>query len=547
MVLLVNPVGDFPLIDDWDYGRTVYQLLKDGKLQFSGFMFPTLIAQVVWGILFCLPFGFSFTALRLSALSLALISLLATYRLLRQLKIKEHFAFMGALTIAVNPLFFLVSHTFLTDVPFLTLWILSTIFFILGLKTERRSNLWIATLFSCGAILIRQFGIVLPLSFGITYLIKKGFGKKNLLLAFTPLILTGGVLVSYMLFLKTLNLPDAASSTLSYAINLIIHQSPRLIVILKIKHTFTYILLIGLSLLPFLILWNSAHWHSISSIKRMQLLTTYLLLSSLFIGWLLWQKSLLPLPGNIFYDIGLGAVTLWGSDNPPNLPHAPKAVWVLITFAAIIGSVMLLHALFSAVKKILSSLKKRTPSEFDESPLLFAFSTSVLYFLCLCILLYAADRYIIPLLPLMMIFILSQATPIPFHINRLSTFIAAVLLLVYGTFSVAATHDYLSWNRARWKALHYLTEEAQISYNNIDGGFEFNGWYEPDPAGRKKAEKSWNWLFRKFDYTDYVLSFQPIKGFREIARYPFKRWLPLGKGYIYILVRENSRVQISKH
>ena len=248
----------------------------------------------------------------------------------------------------------------------------------------------------------------------------------------------------------------------------------------------------------------------------------------------------MPLPGNIFYDIGLGAVTLWGSGIPPNLPHAPKAVWYLITFAAIMGSVMLMHALFSAVAKILTLLRKRNESEADESPLIFAISTCILFFLCLCLLLYAADRYVIPFLPLLMILITSPAKSIPFHlhVNRLCSFFVAVLLLVYGIFSVAATHDYLSWNRSRWEALRYLTEDAHISSNNIDGGFEFNGWHGYDSAYRGKIEKNKLWVFTKFEYTDYVISFEPQIGFRVIKRYPYKRWIPYGEGNIYILHRQ---------
>jgi hypothetical protein len=139
-----------------------------------------------------------------------------------------------------------------------------------------------------------------------------------------------------------------------------------------------------------------------------------------------------------------------------------------------------------------------------------------------------------------MILITSPAKPIPLHlpVNRLCSFLVVVLLLVYGIFSVAATHDYLSWNRSRWEALRYLTEEAHISSHNIDGGFEFNGWYEPDPAYRRKIEKNWSWLFRKFEYTDYVVSFEPKAGFKEIKRYPYRRWIPYGEGNIYILHKQ---------
>jgi len=538
MVLSVNPIGDFPLNDDWDYGRTVYYLVKEGNLQFTGWSVPTVIAQIAWGALFCLPFGFSFTALRLSTIVLGLIGIIATYGLLREIKANQIIAFIGALIIATNPLFFSVSNTFLTDVPFFSVSTLSFLFLIRGLYREKRLDLLIGTLLACVATLIRQFGIVIPLSFGIAYVAKNSMGKKTLRTALAPSIIVGATLIMFTIYRKTLSLPDSTSYDLSFALRILRQQPIRSIIFLTINHSMIYFLYLGLSLLPILIIQTANKWQSIPYREKMRTTLSSLFLFFLFIAWFLWQKSLIPIPGNIFYDIGLGAVTLWGSNTPPNLPHAPRVVWYLITFAAIIGSVMLIHALFSAVAKILTSLGKRNESESNESPFIFAISTSVLYFLCLCLLLYAADRYVIPFLPLLMIFITSPAKPVPLQVSRLSSFFVAVLLLAYGTFSVAATHDYLSWNRSRWEALRYLTEEAHISYNNIDGGFEFNGWYEPDPAYRRKIEKNWSWLFRKFDYTDYVISFEPIAGFREIKRFPYKRWIPYGEGKIFILQRQ---------
>jgi len=66
ITILVNPIGDFPLNDDWAYGYSVKVLLEKGDFQLSGWAAPNLFSQVLWGALFCLPFGFSFTALRFS-------------------------------------------------------------------------------------------------------------------------------------------------------------------------------------------------------------------------------------------------------------------------------------------------------------------------------------------------------------------------------------------------------------------------------------------------------------------------------------------------
>src|SRR6187551_900227 len=76
MVALTNPVGNFPLNDDWAYGYSVQRLLEQGHIRFSDWTGPNLFGQVLWGLLFCLPFGFSFTALRLSTAVLGLVGVL---------------------------------------------------------------------------------------------------------------------------------------------------------------------------------------------------------------------------------------------------------------------------------------------------------------------------------------------------------------------------------------------------------------------------------------------------------------------------------------
>src|SRR2546430_787911 len=113
MALLANPAGEFPLADDWSYNRAVQNLIEHGRLESTGFTSMPLIAQVFWGTLFCLPFGFSFTALRASTITLGLLGLFATYRLLKEMKVDSTLALLAVMVLAMNPLYFLLSLTFM--------------------------------------------------------------------------------------------------------------------------------------------------------------------------------------------------------------------------------------------------------------------------------------------------------------------------------------------------------------------------------------------------------------------------------------------------
>src|ERR1700675_204342 len=71
--LLVDPRADVPLIDDWVYALSVERLLLGKGFSVASFSSTFPPAQIVWGTLFAAFGGFSYTALRLSTLALALL------------------------------------------------------------------------------------------------------------------------------------------------------------------------------------------------------------------------------------------------------------------------------------------------------------------------------------------------------------------------------------------------------------------------------------------------------------------------------------------
>jgi hypothetical protein len=144
------------------------------------------------------------------------------------------------------------------------------------------------------------------------------------------------------------------------------------------------------------------------------------------------------------------------------------------------------------------------------------------------------DRYLIPLVLLVMVVVVA-VTGAEARIGTRGVVASASLLVLFGTFSVSATHDYLAWNRARWRAARDLVEGARVSPSLIDGGFEFNGWYGYDPAYRQSTAKSWWWV--RDD--EYLIPFGAVRGYGEIRRYRYRHWLPPGEGAILVLRRQS--------
>ena len=200
--VLINPVGDFPLNDDWAFGLPVEVLLSEHALKLTDWQGPTLIAQFFWGALFCLPTGFSFTALRLSTLTLGLVGIASLYGLLRHLGADRRIAGLGAAVLAFNPLYINLSYTFLTDIPFLAILIVSSLLLIRGLDFDRNGEIVAGLIVAVLAMFVRQLGLTILIGFMIAYTLYRGFDRRWVLLALAPTVVAVSLLLLYELYLK---------------------------------------------------------------------------------------------------------------------------------------------------------------------------------------------------------------------------------------------------------------------------------------------------------------------------------------------------------
>ena len=112
--------------------------------------------------------------------------------------------------------------------------------------------------------------------------------------------------------------------------------------------------------------------------------------------------------------------------------------------------------------------------------------------------------------------------------------LAYALTVIVIIFTVLSTHDYFSWNKARWEAADYLLYEEKVSPSVIEGGFEFNGWYHyrPEFSGMPGISNWWS------AGDEYFISFGDVIGYRNIKSFPYSSWLFMRQGNIYILKKE---------
>src|SRR5262245_58112702 len=154
---------EIPIIDDWTYVWSVEHFLETGDLRVLEWSTVYPLAQILWGALFSRLLGFSFAVLHLSTLVLAWAGLLAFYGTLRELGTRPRLAGLGTVMLWCNPVFFVLSHSFMTDVPFVSLMNAALLGYVRWVKHGRTGDLSLGSVAALLAFLIRQLGAALPL------------------------------------------------------------------------------------------------------------------------------------------------------------------------------------------------------------------------------------------------------------------------------------------------------------------------------------------------------------------------------------------------
>ena len=160
--LLIHPFANLPFHDDWTYAWSVEHLLKTGELQILDHSVHYPFAQILWGALFCLPFGFSFSALRVSTVVLAWLGALALYGTLREFGRTRSESLIATVILVTNPVFFVLSFSFMTDVPFVSVANIAFFFIVRGVCRRNSFELCVGCVFAVCALFIRQVAVAIP-------------------------------------------------------------------------------------------------------------------------------------------------------------------------------------------------------------------------------------------------------------------------------------------------------------------------------------------------------------------------------------------------
>ncbi len=538
LIILVNPIGDFPINDDWAYARSVLSLVENGEFHLLDWGAMTLISQVAWGALWVKLFGFSFDVLRFSTIVLGLVALAGSYYLLLSVTKQAWIALTGTFVLLVNPLFMVLVNSFMTDVPFLALSVWSAFFLLRAIERDSISAIIYGMCFAIAALLIRQIALALPLAFLFGYAARfnPAISIRRIVVGVTPIAVSSLIYIAYIKWLKINdNLPHALTwSQDRLNTNFIgLFDSNYADLVYFSQNAGGMLLYLGLfSLHIMLALYLRRSDKNLPAMKKLPFRVIMGLLFFAITVTLFGNDVLMPVHGNLMTTWGIGPFTLRDvfALKLPHLDLISQSVLQLITAFSVLGALLLSVCLAMSVRGLVQNRSR------GFSGMLVAHWREI--FLWVLIAAYLSpllltdyfDRYLMFLLP----FVFALAAMRNNHTNHTHSplvKLASVLLIpVYGIFSVALAHDYMSWNRTRLHATNWVINEYSVDHFSIDSGFELNGFYGYDPRYDNDQGK---WV--RDD--KFVISFGDVPGYKPEKRFTVERILPIGPREIMVLKR----------
>ena len=512
----VNICGEFALIDDWAYAKSVRDFSEFGVFKIYDRIAITFVSNLLWGSLFTKLFGFSFFVLRLSTVVAGGVLIYTFYRWLGLLTENQKLQLFCTALLAFNPLFYVLSTTFMTDIFFLMNASISLYFFTAYLKTENLKLLCWAFFFTIIAALSRQVGMVIPIAFLLVSL-RKTIPIKHRIYTY------GGALIRVCsLILYYLLLASSKSTPSHYTMhpNELVHQMMGLnkeIVLRWLFYFYTTVVSLSVLLLPFGLF--------VLSQKQVNTKKALLILLSCLVGFGLiglFRETTFPFNGQIVNDYGIGGYFFYEPYSRVAQMSYDIPDWFNVALISISVGVLIYlisEQFHSAYQKIKSSRLVQ-----------FLALTAILYYPCFGFV-YVFDRYllfhIILLIPLLILLFKDSLK------STSRSYSAYAVLAVFSLFTLIGTRDYFEYNRTKTKALNELTHKQKIAPKHIDGGMEFNAWhgYEKD-FFKGNVGKDW-WCIEE---DDYLISIdKEVEGFTIYKEYLYSSWLGLKKRKLMVL------------
>lgn len=543
--LISRPFANMGISDDGPYILIARTLSSTGHIAYNGNTTPFLGWQLYLGAAFIKIFGFSFSAVRMSTLLIAVILAFVLQRTLVRASISERNATIGTLALVLSPLYLMLSVTFMTDISGLFAVVLCLYGCLRALQaaTSRTAIAWLCFAVAANAICgtsrqIAWLGVLVMVP-STLWLLRS---QRRVFFAGAAATAAGALFILGCMIWFARQIYNVHESLVPAS--------------LPVAHTlaqFVHTLLdIPFLLLPIIVLFLPQMYKSGSrtAVGLSAIATGYILLA---VFWKHPNLSTLlePTQGNWVTPHG-GFEGLGANGVPPVFLHL--CVQVLLTLLSIGGLLGLSASFLRSHKNQPVTNSSEFASWHQLRVLVLPFSIAyTLILIPRAATNIVLDRYLLELLFIALLCLLRYYQD---YIQTSLPLASVLLVAVVATYGIAVTHNLFTFYRAR-VALAAELHAAGVHDTSIDNGWEYNYMVElqhanfindprmalpahayaptPPPAAGT-CETTY------FDNTPHIhaiygVSFNPnaCYGPAPFAPVHYSRWLASSPGTLYVV------------
>ena len=503
---------NFPLGDDWAFAHGAIWFAHGQGIHYSKWASMPQLGQWLWSWPFLLVTSLFHVALRVSVIVLSWLGVAAFYGLMRREQIPARVAALAACVLAFDPVIFVSQGTYMTDVPALSFGLVGLYCFSRALGEKSRAWLLAAALMAVVAVITRQTMLAVPAAAGLLLL-------RHRELRWKPVWLLAVLLPAVVCLVTARWFSHRAD---------VLPMEPAFDLPKILFRPFLALHLCGLVVLPLCLLVPFYE-------DRRRLTACLAVVLFAAVGVFYFYPGL---PYGALFPYCSGMLSLWGTYSDGLVVGQRDLLltqpWrTLLTVLGCLGAAQILAALVELVRA----------RRFPGMLLLF----TLLQFCIILVLPGTTDRYLEVLFPGAVFLIACRCSG-----ARNGWFAAVAAVGLYGLVSVALMHDWLSWNSARWELGRQAVVGKAISPGDIEGGFEWNGWYAcrepgsppvpPAPGHPNINDGSLLLPFTRYLFPQvtgrFALAFTPQPGSVIVAWQLYPVWLPPGKK-AFLLVQQS--------
>lgn len=567
--LLVWPVGEYLVGDEWIFARSLALLHETGSIRILDYNPMSLVGHILWGGAFTSLFGFGFGVAKLSTVALLVIECFAVRSLLLRAGARDGTATCAVLVLLFNPLHFFQGFLYATDVPTLAWSSLALCFYTRGFSmvgTGSLRNLTLGSLFAAIAWGVRQGAIVVVVA-ALLYLLL--FERARLREPATWLAcfaLPAVAVVGFQAWYQLVHGPTTSYLSSGRTILAALRALD-----LRGGAFAAYALgcYVAFFLLPLLFAFPFSGRRALGTKRSAATLVVWSGIGAAFVWRSVYLGQLFPYLRN--------KITRFGFLTPNEVIVGAREVWWGDTLGWIASVLLALGAAIFVARWLRGREPRDADLAYPPDPepvravvvrfaglllalqLAYGFATFGILF----------DRHLIALLPAALVVLVGSQAP-GVHV-RLVPY--ALCLVPYALYAVAGTHDVHAFSRAAAAAGDRLIARG-VDPQRIDAGLAFNGWhmYErswemgPDGPprhyareGRAGAQDAYYLSgLTPAILTQYVVSLSPtmqpehwqhalpywarmlkqptLDNYHVIDELPYRRYWPWGEGHVYTLL-----------